>query len=69
MARALVLPEKKALTLLEVNDQMVASMKEAQDRLLAAIALTESSRQLLHEAGEECWVDKLDHENGKGDGD
>jgi hypothetical protein len=66
MGRALLLSEEKVTTL-RTALEAIADLKSAHERLLAAITATEASRKLLHEAGEECWIDKLDHEpNGNG---
>lgn len=50
-----VVAAKRLATALEMQ-------KLAVSHLNLAIAETEISRAQLHEAGVECWIDRLDHE-------
>lgn len=51
-------------SLVTLHAEALAALKEAHERLLAAIDKTEQSRAALHDAGMQCWIDKLDNEDG-----
>lgn len=53
---------KLQIRLARLVERLAEDQKMAVQSLLAAIDRTEASRKALHEAGKECWVDQLDHE-------
>ena len=54
------------MTIIEASERLARAI-ELQDKavhhLIEAISETEASRAALHEAGLQCWIDKLDHDH------
>jgi predicted ABC-class ATPase len=64
--RHLAIEPAKAIEALKRLEEAIEAQKDAVAHLTKVITKTEASRERLHDAGIQCWIDKLDSESGHG---